>query len=240
VIGGFSALSCYETGMAFGNRGQWAEALADFRRAFELGGGGRNETSAPIPDPSLAWLYRAVLEFELGDRDTYRAHCRRMVDRFERSTDAGELERTAKAGLLDPPPSWEEVARLRSLVRSAVERAGPDNQWLPWYLLALGLAEYRAGDSDAALKALDRCLAGAPGANLKIPGLSVQAMALARKGQSLAAQDRLDQAKQLLAEQLPTMAAPDWPDRLIARRLFREAEALIRFDPIFPANPFAR
>jgi hypothetical protein len=65
-------------------------------------------------------------------------------------------------------------------------------------------------------------------------------MALARKGQSQAAQDRLDQAERFLVEQFPTMAAPDWPDRLIARRLVREAGALIRFDPIFPADPFAR
>ena len=38
---------------------------------------------------------------------------------------------------------------------------------------------------------------------------------------------------------LTTMAAPDWPDRLIARRLAREAQAVVRLDPIFPADPFA-
>ncbi len=234
VVGDFSAGTYFQTGMAFGNRGEWANVLADLRRVFELGGGGRGEPSDPISEPSLAWLYRAVIEVEFGDRDAYREHCRRMVHRFEGSTNAPQLERTAKAGLLDPPASWAETARLRSLARSAVERAGPDDSFLPMYLLALGLAEYRAGDFNAALKVLDRPLAsGGPAA------VSVQAMALARTGRTHAAQDRLSQAERLLAEQLPTMAAPDWPDRLIARRLVREAAALIRFDPIFPADPFA-
>ncbi len=116
VVGDFSAVTYFQTGMASGNRGDWAAALADLRRVFELGGGGRGETSDPISDPSQAWLYRAALEVEFGDRDAYREHCRRMVERFEGSTNAGELERTAKAGLFDPPPSWEEAARLRSPV----------------------------------------------------------------------------------------------------------------------------
>ena len=238
VVGDFSAVTYLQTGRASGDRGEWAAALADLRRVFELGGGGRGETSDPITDPSMAWLNRAVLEVEFGDRGAYREHCRRMVERFEGSTNAGELERTAKAGLFDPPPSWEEAARLRSLARSAVERAGPDDPYRSWYLLALGLAEYRAGDFDAALKVLDRHQA--PGGAAVIMAASVQAMAVARKGQSQAAQGRLAQAERLLAEQVPTMAAPDWDNRLIARRLVREAAALIRFDPIFPADPFAR
>ncbi len=102
------------------------------------------------------------------------------------------------------------------------------------------MAEYRAGDFDAALKALDRCPAGGPAAPARVAAVSVQAMALARNGQSVGAQDRLAQAERLLAEQVPTMAAPAWHDRLLARRLVREAAALIRFDPIFPADPFAR
>ena len=63
-------------------------------------------------------------------------------------------------------------------------------------------------------------------------------MALHRQGQSLAAQSA-ESAERLIAEQLTTLAAPDWPDRLIARRLAREAQAVVRLDPVFPADPFA-
>ena len=71
-----------------------------------------------------------------------------------------------------------------------------------------------------------------------IAALSIQAMALHRQGQSLAAQERLESAERLIAEQLTTLAAPDWPDRLIARRLAREAQAVVRLDPVFPAESF--
>ena len=225
-------------GIASGARGEWSAALGALRRAVE-GPSAPGEDSARNADESLAWLYLAVLELEHGDRVAYRRHCRRMLDRFGTSHDPFELERTAKAGLLVPPPSPEEAARLRAMARAAVERAGPDHQFLPWYLLALGLAEYRAGDPGAAKKALDRCLAIGTDPTVMIAALSIQAMALHLQGQSPAAQDSLDRAERLVAEQLTTMAAPDWPDRLIARRLAREAQAVVRLDPIFPADPFA-
>jgi hypothetical protein len=65
-------------------------------------------------------------------------------------------------------------------------------------------------------------------------------MALSRKGQSQAAQDRLARVERLIAEQTTALAAADWPDRLIARRLAGEAEAVVRLDPVFPADPIAR
>jgi tetratricopeptide (TPR) repeat protein len=225
-------------GIASGARGEWSAALGDLRRAVE-GPSAPGEDSARSSDESLAWLYLAVLELEHGDRVEYRRHCRRMLDRFGTSNDPCELERTAKAGLLVPPPSPEVAARLRAMARAAVERAGSGNPVLPWYLLALGLAEYRASDPGTALKALDRCLAIETDLNVMIAALSIQAMALHRQGQSPAARDRLGRAERLVTEQLTTMAAPDWPDRLIARRLVREAQAVVRLDPVFPADPFA-
>jgi hypothetical protein len=95
---------------------------------------------------------------EFPDPADYRQHCRRMLDRFGTSTDPLELERMAKAGLLVLPSTPDEAARLLAIARTAVERADPDNPRVFWLLLTLGLGEYRAGDTEAALKALDHCL----------------------------------------------------------------------------------
>jgi hypothetical protein len=238
VLGDLPARAYAGRGMALGARGEWSAALADLRRAVE-GTGAQGDTSIAIHFHSILWLYLSVLELELDDREAYRQRCRQMIDRFSRSAAASDRERTAKAGLLVPPPSPEEVERLRSIARAAVERAGPDDPWVPWFLFALGLAEYRAGDAGAAVQALDRCLGRTPGATTAVPALSVQAMALTRLGRAEEAGDRLARAERLLSEHLPTVTASDWPDRMIARRIAREAEAVVRLDPIFPADPFA-
>ena len=162
-----------------------------------------------------------------------------MLDRFGTSNEATDLERTAKAGLLAPPRSPEEAERLRSLARAAAERAGSGPGPHPWYLLALGLAECRAGDARAAVEVLDRCLGPGPDAPIAVPALAVEAMALARLGQAEAAGQRLGRAERLMADRMSTIEAPDWADRLVARRLVREAQAVVRFDPIFPTDPFA-
>jgi serine/threonine protein kinase len=237
VLGDLPGRDDFGLGMAAGARGDWPAALADLRRA--VGGAAAPARNA---QDSMAWLFLAVLELEHGDGAAYRRHCRWMLDRFGSSTKGEDLERTAEAGLLNRPPYPEETGRLRAMARAAVERAGSNQFLLSWTLMTLGLAEYRAGDADAALKTLDRCLGREPDVLVKVPALAIQAMALHRQGQTRAAQDRLAQAERLLAEQLTTMAAPywHWPNRLIARRLVHEAEAVVRFDPVFPAEPFAR
>ncbi len=237
-LGDFSARAYSLIGMAAGARGEWSAALSDLRRAVE-GGAAPGKAAARNARDSMLWLYLAVLEVELGDRQAYRQLCRRMLARFGTSAEATDLERTAKASLLVPPRSPEEAGRLRSIAQAAVERAGPGHSFLRWFLLALGLAEYRAGDADAALKTLDRCLQRPTDPVVMIPALSIQAMALHRQGQYQAAQARLSRAERLIAEHLTSLVGNGWPNRLIARRLASEADAVVRLDPIFPADPFA-
>jgi tetratricopeptide (TPR) repeat protein len=241
VLVDLPARAYIQIGMAAGARGEWAPALADLRRAVEGESEATpGEATARNTWDSMAWLYLAVVEIEHGDAADYRQHCRRMLERFGTSTDPFELERTAKAGLLVLPASPDEAARLLAIVRAAVERAGPGSQAVEWLLLTLGLAEYRAGDTEAALKALEHCLEHAPNPILSIPALSIRAMALQRRGRSEAAQDCLARAERLIALPSTPPWPADWPDRLIARRLASEAAAVVRFDPILPADPFAR
>jgi hypothetical protein len=66
--------------------------------------------------------------------------------------------------------------------------------------------------------------------------LVVEAMASARLGRD-DARETLGQAERLIQ---PKAAVPGWQNLAIYEILHGEAEALIVFDPIFPADPFAR
>ena len=48
------------------------------------------------------WNHAAILWARTDNRAEYRAHCRRMLDRFGRTTEPQIAERTAKACLLLP------------------------------------------------------------------------------------------------------------------------------------------
>ena len=161
--------------------GELAEALSAYREASAIWG----ELAEANPGEaswrswhSSTWLSMAPLYLALGDYEAYRRHCARMLDRFGASSDPSELERTAKAGLLVPPPSSEEAARLRSLAATAFEHAGPKHPYYDWYRLALGLADYRAGDPDAALEVLDHFVSPSNLPLYRLPALSIRAMAL--------------------------------------------------------------
>ena len=125
------------------------------------------------------------------------------------------------------------------MARAALEGSEPDNPSLAWYEFAVGLAEYRAGDPSAAEKTLARSRARTGNPLVVVSALSVEAMALQRLG-SPAAGLRLDLAGRMMAARLPSPTGSSWPDKLICRALLREAEAVVRYDPIFPADPFTR
>jgi serine/threonine protein kinase/Flp pilus assembly protein TadD len=239
VLGSIPASLYVRMGLALGAAGRWSEAKFNLRRGLD---GKAAAGKAAIRDAPRChvWLCLAVLELEQGDRDAYWRRCRAMFDRFGTSTDADDLERTAKAGLLAAPASLEDVARLRSIARAAIQRAGPDNPRLLVYLLTIGLAEYRAGDASAALRSLERCLESSNNDNFMISALSIQAMALHQQGQSRAARDRLASAERRVAEGAAKLPGADWPGLLIARQLASEAATVIRLDPVFPADPFKR
>ncbi len=162
-----------------------------------------------------------------------------MFDRFQASVDASDLERTAKACLLLSAPPSERTERLRDLARLAVERV-ENRRWLHWYELALGLAEYRVGDMEATVKVLDGFLQPDSLPVSTVPALAIQAMALSHLGQTATARERLDRADRLIAAHFPReRVSVEWSNWLIARCLVHEARAIVRFDPIFPVDPFA-
>jgi tetratricopeptide (TPR) repeat protein len=239
ALGDFSAPDCYNAGLALGARGQWRRAIDELRRSI-AGGRGALDAAGQVDWYSKAWLFAATLDLEVGDRDGYERLRRRMAECFAGSESPVELERTAKACLLVPAGSPEEARRLRAAAARAVELGGRADWFRPWSPLALCLAEYRSGDDDAAVKTAVDCLETRPAPVIAIPCLAVRAMAHARLGLSELAEADLAEAGRILARlQASSPPEADLIEKLIARQLLREAEAVVRFDPIFPADPFA-
>ncbi len=214
--------------MLAARRGDWRAALAEFREGL-----------ARDPDDILPWMCAATLYLEIGDVEGYRRHARATLDAFGKTASPTTAERTAKIGLLTAPPPADR-ARLTALADLAVT-AGAGSPLLPWYQLARGMAAYRDGQFDLAA---DWLRAAHESNTNKEAGPTIElfrAMAEARLGQRQAARSRLDAARRALEESTPPSSdlGASWPDWLIGRIALREAEALIVFDPVFPADPFA-
>src|SRR5262249_21353342 len=119
---------------------QFAEAAAEFTRALDF-----------YPENHWHWYRSICLQAHLQNRDSYRAQCNRMLELFGDSDNPNILERTAKACMLWPESSSEDT-RLTLLTDRAIARE-PKNAW---FLIARGIAEYRAGRFDAAIEWLNK------------------------------------------------------------------------------------
>src|SRR5262249_55689379 len=128
----------FERGRCYGHLGQWQKAAPDYTRAVELRPG----------DAELACEYAGVLVLA-GDTEGYRRLCARLLDPspLGRTTDPRVAYLVARSCVLAPAavtdPQWP-VRRAAQAV--AAERA------VPWYLHTVGLAHYRAGEFDEAVK----------------------------------------------------------------------------------------
>jgi len=210
--------------------GLWDLAGADFAREFEL----------RDPDATMPWYRHALLRLHLGDTTGYRRACRRMRERFERTLEepyALELVRTV---VLDSEP----VADLERLVGHA-ERGADANRGKWYCLYILGIADYRAGHYDQAVRRLEESLKGNPATAPRALSYPVMAMAHHRRGDSAEACRVLGVAAAAVESWAQMMyerplgrpwvgdrgAVTDWPfawwDWLEYQLYYREAKLLI-------------
>ncbi len=119
---------------------------------------------------------------------------------------------------------------------------GAGTTLIPWYQFARGMAAYRDGQFAPAADWLRAAHESISAIQFKIAIELFRAMAEARLGQNDSARARLDGARRALLESAPPAAdlGAGWHDWLICQIALREAEALILYDPVFPADPFAR
>jgi tetratricopeptide (TPR) repeat protein len=211
-------------------RGHWDLAAADFARGI---------SSAP-PD-SEEWFEHACLRLIVGDKEGYRKFVQEMRRREGQTSDPFVAYILARSCILAPEPAVEPEQVIR-WAESTLRNSRPT-----WYLHALGAAHYRAGHFDEAIKWINESKAAfsrvKSGDNYNLQNSLVLAMANERLGHAAQARallaevqrlwERIEAAKTDGAVSMPTV---DW---LPVQVLRREAEAVILYDPVFPADPFA-
>jgi len=209
--------------------GDWKRAAADYDKAIAL-----------KPDKHVLWYQQAPLLIEAGDEAGYHRLCRQVLERFGTSRDPVIAERTAKVCLLLPGRS-EHLPAAASLAETALAE-GADNENKPYFELIKGLVEYREGNHSAASARLDKLVGnGNPDWDLAPPAYLILAMAQHRLGEKTKSSESLGRAVQIMNEQVPnlTAAGDSWHGWVMNQLLRSEAESLILYDPIFPADPFA-
>ena len=212
-------------------RNEWERAAADFARGI---------TSAP-PE-SEEWFEHACLRLIVGDKEGYRAFVQEMRRREGQTSNSFVSYVLAHSCV----PATEPVVEPEQVIRWAESALRDGN--LPWYLNVLGAADYRAGQFDQAIKRLEESnrayVAGGYAADPDLANGLMLAMAQMLLGHSQAARDSMRKFQQALervegakTDGAVSLSTTDW---LPTQLLRREAEALILYDPVFPADPFAR
>jgi tetratricopeptide (TPR) repeat protein len=208
-------------------RDEWEQAASDFDHSV---------VSAP-PD-SEEWFEYAAARLIIGDDAGYRAFVRGARTRAGGTNDPFVAFTLARMCNLTARPvvEPEQVIRWAELAVAREKR--------PWYLSTLGMSHYRAGHLDEAIRLLTDPSIVDWGVVATIQTPLILAMVYQRRGESVRARELLDQAERSWqgVERTKIDGAVGLPvtDWLEFQLLRREARALILYDPIFPANPFAR
>jgi tetratricopeptide (TPR) repeat protein len=238
----------------------WERAIAEYRNlvtdqpanaalvtklAAAYQSAGRTRDAIPLlvtastanPKDTLLSLKVAALQTWFG-QDRELAATRQRILAFARDTnDATTAERAAKACSILASPDKVELEAALALGRTAVNLGKGAEAW-DWYLMALGMAEYRSGNYAAAEEALLAAEKAGPN-NRFVTGTApfYRALSLFRQGKddearklALAAAAKM---KPLPRDENNPVADADHDD-LILWLAYKEAKAMIRFDAARP------
>ncbi|MHB1556561.1 MAG: tetratricopeptide repeat protein [Isosphaeraceae bacterium] len=183
--------------------------------------------------PAPLNLFRAAIAAAgAGDMDRYRAACRTMFDRYERTQDALDAERAAKVCLLSPD-SGIAPDRLAGLIR-VLSAAPPSPSPAEWYPFTSALHAYRLGRYDDAMTALkesrrrNEALPEGVYRPLAAAILELEAMIQFRQGHAEDARHSLAEARRIVLDRAFTEGIIGaWHDWVVVAILDREARALL-------------
>jgi tetratricopeptide (TPR) repeat protein len=173
----------FERSNLYTRLGLWDLAAADYAREIEL----------REPDTTEHWYHHALLRYAVGDLDGYRPACRSMRERFSgtvNSVIARDLVRTCALA----PDADADFTPLAELAQS-IQASNP-GFWYELYLL--GVAQYRAGQYEQAVRRLRESLAAHPDWAGRALSYPILAMAHHRLGQAAEARQALDAASKAL------------------------------------------
>ena len=136
--GGFSKLSAEEFWLGYERGGVTAETISIF-----------SEKSIRNPEDNLLAMKVAALQCWFGLSAEYAATCKRMIESAERENRSDTSERAAKNWCLQDLGDVAMLPRVLKLAREAARvELNPGHR--PWRQQTLGMAEFRAGDYEAA------------------------------------------------------------------------------------------
>jgi tetratricopeptide (TPR) repeat protein len=222
-----------ELGILLSGTGKPAEAEVEYRKAEAI----RQKLVDDNPSDtglrgnlSLSYLKVAALQAWFGQDKELSSTCEKLLSLAKDTEDAALAERAAKCcSLRQADPRRCEVALV--LARRAVEQ-GKGSQWLVYFEMALGMAEYRSGhlaEADAALTAA----MNDPGRNNTVSSTSAfyRAMGQFRQGKTDLARNLATEAAAKMKplpvdEQKPLLGGAD-ADDLITWLAYKEARALL-------------
>src|SRR5262249_48189533 len=194
------------------SHGRYAEAAADYRRVIQ---------HRPVSED---WLEACESYLLTNDTAAYRELCRDLIAKAGDKPDPFTCYVLARCGGLSPA-SAVEPARLIGWAKQALE-----SNRLAWFLHALGLAHYRAGDLVEAIKQLEQSNGAAWSDIDKGENWLVLAMAHAKAGRPDEARDCLKRGRERIQKARPTAGhgsevyAGDWGELQV---LLAEAEAVV-------------
>jgi serine/threonine protein kinase/tetratricopeptide (TPR) repeat protein len=203
-------------------RGQYAEAAADYRRVISM---------RPVSED---WLEACEAYLLSSDAAGYRNLCQALVGKAGEKLEPFDYFVLARCGGLSPA---SEVApsRLIDCAKKALESGTA-----PWYLHALGLAYYRAGEFEDAIKPLEQSNAAGWADEAKAQNWLVLAMAHARASRPDTAHQCLERARAIARKAAP--GSPGQPARAYAvdwgeiQVLLREAESVVEGKRVEPSH----
>jgi hypothetical protein len=183
-------------------------------------------------DDTMHFLMSAALQAWFGQDKVLAETCRRGLASYMPGPE--QCDRVAKACSLRPSTDAAQLKAALALARKAVQ-LGKDSPNLPWFQMALGMAEYRSGhftEADAALIA-----AAKSGENMPhVVGTSAlfRAMSLFRQGKEDEARKLATTAaakmKPLPKDEQNPLAGSATTDDLILWLAYKEAKAMLKFD----------
>jgi tetratricopeptide (TPR) repeat protein len=193
------------------------------------------------PKDTEASLTLAIWQTSCGQDADYEVTRRRLLQQAEGTDQPVTAERAAKVACLRPSTNAALLTNALNLAQRAVE-LGKKDQYLPFYQLALGLAEYRNAQYAAAEQTLT--VAGETVGDHHDLGIDnrseIQGTARLFRAMSLFKQDKLDEARKLFSqaeaempplpkdESKPIVEGKPFDRDLIVRWLaYKEAKALI-------------
>ncbi len=209
--------------------------------------GGRTREAVPHlaslstanPRDLALFMKVAALQAWFGQQKELAATRQRLLASAKGTNVAILADNTARACSIRPSTDQAELEAAAALARRAVKLSNPGTPFYSWHQLAVGMAEYRNGHDAAAEEALLAAVKADPN-NSHVTGVSpfYRAMSLFRQGKrdeartlALAAAAKM---KPLPTDENNPLAGNGSHDDLILWLAYKEAQALIQFDPVAP------